>query len=711
MPSLPGSPFTTTSLAAQPADVALLADYLHERCLEPADFPMGLVPMRDTKWLRDKGYNPENAAGRPYIMLDYLRPDGSQYKGKDGEPFRIARFLGPVKLWNKKDPPPKAVSPKGKAPVLHFEPLVWPNGDTLDWFAVPEGTIVVHTESLVKSKVVFKHTQFPSIGLNGVRGWQSSKQGIEMAHTETGVDFSRFRNVILFDSNVAVNKDVQQAQQSLAFKMRNLLGCKDVRIATLPRPSRMEWDKDDWGPDDFLYVKQDKEALLRVILDAEEYTGSLDDSLIEAIRDKVVYCGKTGAYIDRETKWVKDVAKASELYLTLNRRELVRGSVKTTYAFDLLRRHPEARREVIAPCYQYLGEEFVEKHDGEYYNLYRKSGYWPNLEQERTGSAGPVIAQLENLLGPQNLERFRSYMRYVKFDPGKPSTCLVLHGVRRGQGKNWTGDLTQALMGRESTAYCNARVLSSNFNAQLQAKRWVIFNEYHHDPRFKQSALMGIKSLTGDAYLTVEPKGMDSYDVENCSGSMFTTNFIEDVPTDGLEDRRMIYMEAENRVEVTPAQWKELHDMIESPEVLEDFAHWLWDGEVVDYASWKPPMDAERQETILSSSSGSIEGAAREVVTQLREEPEGWVCAWYDTVKDLLIAEGCEDLPPPKVMGLKLKRGDFPASTQRYGMPQRRVYIIDQAKFKAIEGKGLVVRDEADRLAKAKAVAPKVSKC
>jgi len=706
MPTIPGSPFSIggVNLAAQPADIALLQVYLEERCLKPEDFPNGLIPIRDMTQLRSRGFNPDLAVGRPFIFLDYLRPDGTMYK-KDGEPFRVARFLGPVKMpWNKKGDPPKAIGPTGRAPVLHFEPLTRVGAD---WFSVPDGTIVVHLESMIKAKVVFKHLDLPSIGLNGVRGWQSSKQGIEMAHTETGVDFSRFQNVILFDSNTHTNKDVQQARASLAFKMRNVLGCKDVRIAELPRPSRKEWDKDDWGPDDFLYVRQDKDALLQVILDAEPYTGSMDDSLISAIQDKLVYCSKTGAFIDRESKDVRDQAKAMLQYRTINRKELIGKNVKTTYAFNLWLDNPEVRREVVAPCYRYLGDEFVEKPDGEYYNLYQRSGYWPPADGLRTGAADKVIDQLQNLLGAGSLARFRSYVRYVKFDPGKPSTCLVLHGIKRGQGKNWTAELTRNLIGHEATTFCNARVLSSNFNAQLQAKRWVVFNEYHHDPRMKQAALMGIKSLTGDNFLTIEPKGMDSYSVENCSGSMFTTNMIEDIPTDGLEDRRMIYMEAENRVEPGDEGWAELWPMIHRPEVMEDFAQWLWEGEVVDYASWRPPMDAERQRTIVNSSGG-LEGVIRMVVTQLREEPEGWVCAWYATVEQLLGNEGCKDLPPPHIMGLKLKRGDFPSSAEKYGPngAQNKVYIVDPVKFKAIEGDKMAVRAEADRLGVAKVLPP-----
>jgi hypothetical protein len=660
--------------------------------------------MREPTILRERGYA-NVSAGRPFIFLRYLRPDGSPYY-KNKDPYELVRFLGDVKMWRGEKAPPKAISPGGRPPVLHFEPI----GGGRDWGSLPDGTVVLHVESLIKAKVVHKWLpDNPCVGLNGVWGWTSSKMGVELTYADTGVDFTRFKNVILFDSNTH-KPDVARARHSLAFKLRNVLGCKEVYLAELPRPSKLEYDDPDWGPDDFLRVKADPNQLVDVINAATPFVGSLDDPLIEAIKDKIVYCTSTSSVIDREFKDVMDTTHAKERYSTINRKELVGKSTKITYAFKLWQDDAEARREVRAPCYRYLGEEFVEKGDGDYYNLYVKSGVWPIGEVgERTGAADAMIAQIHNMLGDEGAYRFRTYFRFLKFNPNKPCTFLVLYG-KRGHGKGWSTKIAHRLIGNANTSVTRGKELDNNFNALLGAKRLLIFNEYSVSGSY-QASLNAIKGLAGDEYIVIEKKGQDAYHIENNVGAMFTTNFLNEVPTDGLEDRRLIYMELNNRVDVTPDQWEKLHSMVDDEEIMTDFAQWLWEGDDINYSTWKPdPLDHARQEAILASSGGPM-GMARIILLRLRSE--GYVCAWGDTILHLFEEEGYDN-PRKQFAGPRLAnmlaKGDWHSTgTERYGRAnqQRAVFIIDQAKFDDIRGDKIAVRDEADRLHKDKVIPAK----
>jgi hypothetical protein len=700
----PTSPFSR-GLISQTEDVQLLDEYLNKRTLEPSDFPMGLIPMREPGILRERGYAHNVAAGRPFIFLRYLKPDGTPYY-KNKDPYELVRFLGPVKMWKGKEDPPKAISPSGRPPVLHFEPI----GGGQDWSSLPDGTVVLHVESMIKAKVVHKWLpDNPCVGLNGVWGWASSKMGVELTYVDTGVDFSRFKNVILFDSNTH-NPKVNQARNSLAFKLRNVLGCKEVYLAELPRPSKLEYDDPDWGPDDFLRVKADPNQLVDVINAATPFVGSLDDPLIDAIKDKIVYCTSTSAVIDREFKDVMDTTHAKERYLPINRKELRGKATVTTYAFKLWQEDAEARRSVRAPCYRYLGEEFVEKSDGEYYNLYVKSGTWPVEGYERTGAAEPIITQLHNMFGEAGVERFRSYFRFLKFTSGKPSTLLVVYGSR-GHGKGWITRLMDRVMGNANPATARGRELSSNFNALLGCKRLLIFNDYNPEGS-EQTALNAIKTLSGDEFIVIEQKGMDAYRIESNAGAIFTTNFLDQVPTDGLEDRRLIYLDATNRTLLTPSQWELLHEMYEDPEVLEDFTQWLKEGEEVNYCTWKPdPLDHDRQAAILASSSGTLKGTARMLLQRLRDDPAGYVCAWAVTLRTMFEEEG-HDLSKYSNTRFAnvLVHGDWVGTgSERFGRnkQQAAVYIIDPVKFEAMRSDKIAVRDEADRLASDLVIPPK----
>lgn len=688
------SPFTR-SLVANGDDVKLLMEYLEKRCLEPNDFPEGLIPFRDADLLRQRNYLVRHACGRPYIFLRYLDPSGKPYL-KDNEPYELVRFLGePKGVWGDKDPPLKVLSPGKRPNQLHFEPIRPLDGEQRDWASLPDHQVVIHVESMIKAKAVHRWTGYPCVGLNGVYGWSASKQGIEVIHSQTGIDFSRFRNVLLFDANTSDPKkpEVTKARNGLAFKLRNVLGCKDVRIAELPRSDDGEY----WGPDDFLAAKGNA-ALDAIILKAEEYSGSLDDSLIGKIQDKVVFCRKSGHIIDREDKQVRDIAGAREWYRTINRKELQGKQIKTTYALDLWRDSAEARRVVVDPCYLYMGEEFVEKSDGEYYNLYKKSG--PDPLEVRTGAADPIIRQLENMFTPAHVEHYRSYLKFLKYETGKPCSFMVIYGAKKGIGKGWSTVVADRLIGFPNSISARGRDLGGTFNAILQARRLILFNEYTPDGN-RATALNHLKGLAGDEYMTIEPKGIDPYQVENRAGAIFTTNYLEDIPNDGMDDRRMEYMHADPKVEVTPEGWDVLFALPKDEEVMRDFAAWVREGVSINFSTWRPnPLDRDRRGAILDSARG-IPGDAMQLMAELKDE--GYVCLRTETVYEIFRKHyGYTDLPEPRSLTSQLKRGQWVRSKKdTYGLHgnQRCVWIVDEEKFALIEHDNKAVMAEYARVA------------
>ena len=694
---MPQTPFSN-SIINRAEDAQALQTYLDDRCLEPADFPDGLTIFRDQDLLRTRRYAVKLAAGRPYFMLRYLDARGQPYLKKN-DPYELARFLGAPLLWRDKEPPPKVLAQMGRGNVLHFEPIpADEEGAERDWFHLPDGQVVVHLESMVKAKAVSKWLKLPCVGLNGVNSYSSSKTGVELIYSDTGVDFSRFVNVILFDSNTH-KKEVKQARHNLAFKLRNVLGCKDVRLATLPRPNNTS----DWGPDDFLHA-HGNEALRTVVDAAEEYVGSLDDGIIDAIQGRCIYCSQIGAFIDRDDKVVRDRSKVEMLYRPIHRKEIKRGQERTIYGFPLwLDTH--TRATVEAPCYRYLGEEFVEKEDGVYYNLFRGAGADPL--QMRTQAGAAIVTQLVNMLGEENTELFRSYMRYLRFNPGKPCTLLVLHGTQRGQGKGWAAKLAGRLIGMRNVAHARGKDMSSNFNAILQAKRLIVFNEYTPDGS-RMTALNSIKGLAGDEFITIEPKGVDPYSIENGAGAIFTTNFLDDVPTDGLEDRRLIYMEAENRAVVSDAEWVQLHAMVDDMEAMADFATWVLEGNAIDMAVWRPdPRDPVRQEAIMESGARGVNGMLRWMLHDLQESESQLVCVRADAIM-VKLGDTAKDFTV-RSLAAQLPHADWRSSKKKYGARGElaKVWILDAKKFALIEEDSAAVLAECKRSAAEMASAAK----
>lgn len=675
-----------------PLQIELLKEYLDKRCLEPDDFPEGLVPSLSKDLLVQRGYDARLAAGRPYIFLQYLDPKGNPYYEYEDEsksnPYAVARFLGDPTLWQGKEPPPKVISPNGRQNQLHFEPVRPIEGQTRDWYNLPDGQIVVHVESMIKARAVHKWTGFPTVGYNGVASYSSSKRGIELLHKQYDVDFTRFTNVILFDSNIH-KPAVASAREGLAFKLRHILGCQDIRLADLPKGPNGE----DWGPDDFL-AHYGNEPLIELIRSSTTWSGQEHDDLISQIQERAVYCTRGGTFIDRRDKSVRQEVKASTFYAPINKKVLKGKNVATVYGFPLWKEFKD-RNEVVNPAYEYLGEEFIERDDGRYYNLYQRSGPWPDLREPKETI---ITDQLKNMMSVEDLRLLRAYMKFLKYTGRKPTSFPVLFSDKRGVGKGWFSKLAYRFIGASNSTSADARAFVSNFNVQLANKRLVVINEFKVSNAEKPSAMNSIKRFFGDELITIEPKGVDSYSLENRAGMIITCNNLEDVPTDGLEDRRMWYIDCSNKEEVE--NWSPLHAALDDPEMIEEFCHWVAGADDIDFATWRPPLDETKRRAIVAASS-SLEAACDTILSDLRETDI--ICLQYDAVKNFMKDEYPRVMETAgKAVTSAMKAAGWKSTEKKYGRngAQKIVWIINEEAFAQIAGNGTAVTSECDRVLK-----------
>lgn len=684
-------PFSITS----PDNVKLLKEYLDARYLEPDDFPLGLAAVRSDQLLSEYGYNARLSAGRPFILLDYLDANGERYYEKEdtekANPYRLARFLGPVKLWAGAEPPPKVIAQNGRANVLHYEPLV----DKSPWANLPDGTVVLHVESMIKAKVVSKFTGYPCIGLNGVDSFSSSKRGVRFLYEDQPIDFSRFKNVVLFDSNTW-KPSVADARERLMFKFKHVLGCKEVGYIDLPKTITGE----DQGPDDFLRSEEGgQERLIEMIKNASEYKGGEHSELLKRM-DRAIFCTKGGTVVDREDKNVRSTAKAREFYANINDKEVGKGGkITTIQGYNVWIESPH-RTEVTNPAYEYLGSEFIDRHGEQFYNVYRESGPWPRGNDSR-GDIEPVLKHLRSVMRESDLELLRSYAKFLKVSKDKPTSFPILYSDKRGVGKGWFAKMMFRYIGASNSTNATAKQFVSNFNAQLANKRLVVVNEFKVTGQAaKDAAMNSLKVFFGDEMLTVEPKGVDSYPVENLAGMIITANQLEDVPTDGLEDRRMFYVEC-HAPDYEP-DWVQLHTMIDRDDVMNSVHDWVLGAADINFSTWKPPLDEARIRAIMASSS-SVEAACYTVLADLRADEGKPVCVSFETVVQLLLAEGVvnADEMNAKTLTSVMKAKGWVASDKKYGKNgfQKKVWIVDPVAFAGIEMEGTKVSAEIVRVA------------
>jgi hypothetical protein len=674
-----------------PEYAQLLQTYLDDRCLEPVDFPLGLVPTNFPALLIERGYNSKLAAGRPFIFLEYLDSAGDRYYGKDdsekSNPYALARFLGSPVTWRGDEPPPKVIAQNNRPNVLHYEPLTSGELAGTSWAALPDGQVVLHVESMVKAKAVHKWTSLPCIGLNGVSSFSSAKRGVRFLYEDQEIDFSKFKNVVLFDSNVW-KPEVRDARERLMFGFKHVLGCKEVGFVDLPKKVTGE----DQGPDDFIHDVGNG-PLGDLIRSAEVYAGGEHAELLKRM-DRAVFCTKGGTVVDREDGNVRSTAKARDFYATINEKTVGKGGkITTTQGYQVWLESPH-RREVVNPAYEYLGKEYIYRSGDEYFNVYRASGPWPNASSTRD-EISLIVRHLASIMKAEDLERLRSYAKFLKMSGKKPTSFPVIYSDKRGVGKGWFSKMMYRLVGASNSTNADAKAFVSNFNAQLANKRLVVINEFKVTGQAaKDAAMNSLKRFFGDEFISVEPKGVDSYDVENRAGMIITSNALEDVPTDGMEDRRMWYVEC-HAPDYEP-DWNMLHSALDSDDVMNAIYDWV-DGAVdIDFATWRPPLDEDRIKAIRRSSSG-IDDACSVALQDARDM--GIIVVSYDTLKAVLLESvpKLDDMPPRNVSAALLRSG-WLKTPKRYGRTpaeQRHYYVSDVLKFEPLQESGKSVMTAA----------------
>jgi putative DNA primase/helicase len=166
-----------------------------------------------------------------------------------------------------KGKPVKYESPKGRPNEIYLPPGM------ARVLARPRATLVI-TEGEKKS-LKAAQDRFPCVGLVGVWGWKATKSERLITALDR-VDWKGRFVVIVFDSDMARNKNVQDAAKLLAAALR--AGGATVRIPRLPDgPPDEQGNPTKMGLDDFL-VAHGAEALKKLLNDDEsKEPESLDD--------------------------------------------------------------------------------------------------------------------------------------------------------------------------------------------------------------------------------------------------------------------------------------------------------------------------------------------------------------------------------------------------------------------------------------------------
>lgn len=603
-------------------NLALRNKYLEDHGLENKDFGINyqypVIPSTNWDWYKAHKFGTGSIYRRAGLFLIYLNIHGEPYL-LDEVPYGVVRFLGNPTAVPEGTEPPKVLSQWGRRSEIHFEPL----SDGASWETLPHGSKVIHCESLVKAKAVHKATGLPCIGYNGVNGYSSAKQGVELIHEFTEFAFDKMDNVILFDSDVSTNPRVQKARAGLSHKLRHIANCPLVSWVDLPQKENVGAPPSNWGPDDFLLAKG-RDALVGLIAGATAYQDEEFSSLVDEMNEKVRWVDGQNMVYSRKRRTLVKWSDAVVAYRNVN-REVVQGkSKKTVFGCDVWSKSAH-REEVDAVGYRYLGEEFFQRGSELVANEYVPDGAEPGPTP--LGRDSWVYAMLERIFTDSDLKLMRSYLKFLKFTGDKPTSYCVLWSNIRGVGKGWFTELAKALLGRRHVAPATADSLAEKFNLHTVNCRVLIAHEFHASSGTnKKLALNYLKTYVGDETIMVRAMNRNPYSAEVRAGLIITVNDKSEMPSDGLGDRRQWYIEGgagarERGLEMwapSAPEWDHVWKALADEEVMSAFAKWVEEGANIDFKSWRPPMTEQRAEDLMEGMSTPVQ-IAHEVLTDCRD--------------------------------------------------------------------------------------------
>jgi hypothetical protein len=204
----------------------------------------------------------------------------------------------------------------------------------------------------------------------------------------------------------------------------------------------------------------------------------------------------------------------------------------------------------------------------------------PHPEPVSDEEMKPFISYVTDILANGETEHARwvfSWVADLFQQPGfKPGTTLVLIGVQ-GAGKSFLGErIIGRIIGERHYAHTNdVEGLTSKFNQIADNKIFIQCDEATHS--YQRGMASKLKSLITDERITIEPKGINSFQKPNHIHYLFTSNnkespiFIDPSP----HERRFMVLNVSPEKATDLTYWTAIRDWTERN--ITKIARWLLD--------------------------------------------------------------------------------------------------------------------------------------
>ncbi len=297
---------------------------------------------------------------------------------------------------------------------------------------------------------------------------------------------------------------------------------------------------------------------------------------------------------------------------------------------------------------EYLqGVEFYPERTADNGKLNLWNGYGYKRKPYEIEKIQPLLRYIKEIVCTNNEEHYAYLMGWIARGFQKPhlpaETVPVLQG-EKGTGKGTLGKILAALWGNHSNHISSSKHLVGNFNSLLSNCCFMFADEaFYHGDKAGESVL---KAIITEPHLTIEPKGVDAFQVRNCLKILMCANDNWVIPS-SRDERRFFCLNVVDSFDSTKKKaqlFNEVYCCKDDDDVMSMFLDYLLSFDIRDFKHRDYPETEENKRQRLHSlptiAKYLYEACDREYLYNEISGIDSLPSKWYDRVQTDLIMAG-----------------------------------------------------------------------
>lgn len=228
-------------------------------------------------------------------------------------------------------------------------------------------------------------------------------------------------------------------------------------------------------------------------------------------------------------------------------------------------------------------------------------------KQYRTEVVQPILDFIFEVISNGEDETFRyiiSWLSHIICKPyRKTEVALFLHSNEKGTGKGTFGYwLKNDLFGSHiSTVISGLSKLTQKHNTCIQRKIFTLVEELPSLHGEFHSQFDTMKHIITDPHITIEPKGIDAFEIPNFANFMLLSNNLMSIKLE-RGDRRYACFEVSGHKKGDEDYWDHIHNEVLTPDTAKEFYRYLFNLDAAQKVSLRKIPKTNLRKTLIDNS-------------------------------------------------------------------------------------------------------------